>query len=176
MARVEESRYMDDYPSLYGLLTTSLPALPRLQPHVFRTFVRYTGMSEGDARHALMYASVPIIRVAELHERKYAYYPGSGDVIILHWTFVTDVEAAHTTGFAGALALLESKVLHEMVHWGWHKMTLSRNEPPSKYGLADYAWDFEKDAWGVPQTVYSTGLSHVVPDPLIPRPLESSHR
>jgi hypothetical protein len=166
MARVQSSRYAVKYPTLYGVLTTAIPALPRLQPQVFSTFVRYTKLSEADARFALRYASDPVIRVADLHAPKYANYPGSGDVITIQHSFMLDVESAVATGFTRALRLLESKILHEMVHWGWFKATLRRTEPPSK--LADYAWDFENDAWGMPLDVYTMGLAHVIPDPLIP--------
>jgi hypothetical protein len=164
MARFENLVDKDHYPSLWGLLTTSLPVLPRLQPHVFRLFKSYTGLSDSDARQALMYSGPPIIRLTDLPEGTYANFPGSGDLIQLHWVFVANVDAAHRTGFAGPLALLEAKILHEMVHWGWYQVNLSSREPRSKYGYADFAWDFEMEAWGARQTMETTGLWRVLPD------------
>jgi hypothetical protein len=165
MAHLEKLADSTIYPSLFGLLSTSLPVLHKMQPRVFRALRHYARLSGADARAALTYESdAPVIRVAELPP-KYAFYPGSGDVIILQWSFVQDVESAHRSGFAKVLRLLESKILHEMVHWGWFKATLSRYEPPSRYGFRDYAWDFEKDAYGTTMTVKTLGLEEVIPDP-----------
>jgi hypothetical protein len=171
MAWIESVRYMTDYPALYGLVTRSIPALPRLQPRVFRAFMRYTKLAEADALDAIRpnVISPPVIRVTQmLDKERYAYYPGSGDVIIVQRSFLVDAESAIATGFTGARMLLESKIMHEMVHWGWFRTTMSRYEPQSKYGYDDYGWDFERDAWGRPLTVYTMGLAHVIPDPLIP--------
>lgn len=169
MAHLEKISDKTIHPSLFGVLSTSLPVLHTMQPRVFRTLRRYALLSESDARAALAYESAaPIVRVAEM-EPKYAFYPGSGDVLMLQWSFVQDVEAAHRSGFARVLRLLESKILHEMVHWGWFKATLRRTEPPSRYGYKDYAWDFERDAYGKALTVQSLGLEAVIPDPAYQR-------
>jgi len=164
MARLANLRDKDHYPSLWDLMTKSLPTLPTSRPHVFRTFKQYTGLSDSDARLALRYVLPPIIRVTKLPRGTYGNFPSSGDLIQLHWGFVANVDSAHREGFVGPLALLEAKILHEMVHWGWYRVNLSSREPRSKHGFADFAWDFEKAAWGKPQTVASTGLSRVIPD------------
>jgi hypothetical protein len=170
MARAGSTADPMTYPALYGILTQSLPRLPAQQPRVFREFCRYTGMAPPMALAALTYGTLPMVAVRELAQLKYGFYHPGRDEIVLQWTFVTDSEGARGARFTGVLALLESKVLHEMVHWGWYQVHRSLYEPPSRYGYTDMAWDFEHDAYGRPLDVYSTGLAHVVIDPLVPRP------
>jgi hypothetical protein len=169
MAWVNSVRYMQAYPTVYDLVTNWIPLLPKLQPTVFDAFVRYTRLSRQAALDAIRpnILSPPVVVVKQTDKPRYSHYPGSGDIVIVQRSFVHDAESAFASGHTRVRRLLESKILHEMVHWGWFKATLRRNEPRSKWNYTDFAWDFEREAWGMPLDVHTLGVADVIPDPLV---------
>ena len=48
--------------------------------------------------------------------------------------------------------LVESKILHEMVHWGYYRTHLDFDPPPER------GWEFEKAAYGKTLTITSLGI------------------
>lgn len=59
-----------------------------------------------------------------------------------------------------ALLLMQSKVLHEFVHWA--RVRVSKLPPGPKVGPGEVGWKFERDAYGKDQTARSLGLSRFV--------------
>jgi hypothetical protein len=59
---------------------------------------------------------------------------------------------------AAAVLLMESKLLHGFVHWGWGFQNPGNPEPGSRRGYQDFAWDFEEEFYGRPMTATALDL------------------
>ena len=154
---------LQGYPELRRLVTNSISRLVVLNPKAFRAFVKWSTLDPQQARIALLPDAGPRIIVRqdlvgpELQLRPdairgYARYTGS-DFIVIREDFANQYETAAMAGVPSVNLLMESKILHELVHWGY-KQRNGTLEPI----ILERGWAFEKDAYGRELTATKLGL------------------
>lgn len=128
--------------------------LPVDKPHVFRTFLRHSGLSTGNAMAALTPSLYPEIVLRDLDLRRYGRFEG-GNIIYLNSILMWQIEeAARLRQQRPQLHMLvESKILHEMIHWAYYKIHLEFDKGP------EIGWLFEEAAYGMKVTITSLGIS-----------------
>jgi hypothetical protein len=97
--------------------------------------------------------------VREVAVHGYARYQGL-DFIAIRETFADQYEAAAMVQVPYVNLLMESKLLHEMVHWGY-TMRYGQLEPDRP----ERGWAFEKEAYGKHLTATSLGLREFISVP-----------
>ncbi len=160
-----------DFSIKYPQTTYAVKELRHLKskkPSVFKAFMEDTGIEKTRAEEILtlpntMVESEPIPKfyLPEVpNNGVYAHYPGVGDGIQLGLRFVLQYEAL--AGLYGpfdnkrsereigrarrnARLLMESKLLHELVHWGRARVS-GRSAGPKK-GSGEVGWKFEEKAY-----------------------------
>lgn len=130
----------DDYPKIAEWIEANLPKV-RKNPKVFKAFQKYAGFDEEIAERAIKGGNPPIIEWRRLDSANGEFrnkYPGS--------VFIAQVICRR---FADDFAdkrmhlLVESTLLHEIVHWGFYNKDRDAREP-QELGKA-----FEKEAYGL---------------------------
>ena len=147
------------YPELRRFVTDSLSRLPQFNPKVFAAFVRFSQLDEASARRALLPTSGPRLIVRANNVRGYARYEQL-DYIAIRDVFADEYEAAAMVHVANVNLLMESKLLHEMVHWGYTQR--HHRADPKKPELG---WQFEDAAYGGHVTATSLGLTAFISVP-----------
>lgn len=156
----------------------ALRHIKSIKPHVFKAFLKNSGLSEKKA-DAAMLATVnpPEVYVTEYNVIAGYSKHSAGHVILLGPGFVQQYEAFVVNGvvrYSGvgnvngkymaaqrnAKLLMESKLLHEMVHWG--RAMVSELAPGPKKGDGEVGWLFEKEAYGSHLTARKLGLEQYI--------------
>jgi hypothetical protein len=131
--------------------------IPAKKPKVFARFLEWSTLSKKAAERALMPWSGPDFLVQSLLSRGggYADFPGISDFIWLSKIFAGQFELTQPNygGHHQARLLMESVLLHELVHWGYWK-THGRLEPLKP----ERGWEFVKSAYGAELTATSLGI------------------
>jgi len=142
------------YPELRRFLTHSLSHLPQYNQKVFRAFLKWSTLDEPKARVALLPFFGPQLIVRPHQIPGYARYEGL-DFIVIREDFANQYEAAVMVQVQvqSVNQLMESKILHEMVHWGY-TTRYGRLDPRSP----ERGWEFEEEAYGSHLTATSLGL------------------
>jgi hypothetical protein len=149
-----------------------------IKPHVFKAFMDHSGLNEKQA-HRAMLAGIDPPEVDVAHPGSIPGYSKhvTGDVILLSPRFVKQYEAFVVSGavlYSGvgnvnasymkaqrnAELLMESKLLHEMVHWG--REMVSRLDDGPKKGPEEIGWLFEKQAYGDDVVSSKLGLGQYI--------------
>lgn len=161
------------------------------KPHVFKTFLEYSGLDDDHATavlvltDSLLFGVIPSVSVAELYTIPgYAKYPGVGDNILLGPGFVDQYEAlvgvddvrgrcpkglfieergSIVLEQRNAKLLMESKLLHELVHWARRNIS-GLPLGASKGHKGEVGWEFEKSAYGMKLTSSTLGLREYIGD------------
>lgn len=149
-----------------------------IKPHVFKAFMDYSGLNEKQAYRAMLAAiNPPEVGVAHPGTIKGYSKHVTGDVILLSPRFVKQYEAFVVSGavlYSGvgnvnvlymkaqrnAELLMESKLLHEMVHWG--REMVSRLPPGPLKDPGEIGWSFEKQAYGYDLVSSKLGLGQYI--------------
>ena len=102
-----------------------------------------------------------------LHPSSYGLYPRhlNGKEIWLNRSWIDVLELRATQNYPGVSVYMESTIMHELVHLGYHGYGGRNEEPPpsSKYGFQHDAWDFTFEAYSIGEgTVnpFDTGFSN----------------
>ena len=152
-----------------------------VKPHVFKAFMKSSGLNEKRASATLTLTFdplelqlVPSVIVAEPYTiAGYANYSGVWNVIRLGPGFVQQYEAlVNVNGVVvygkyleaqrNAKLLMESKLLHELVHWG--RAMVSGRPSGDKKGEGEVGWGFENDAYGSHLVSSKLGLGQYIGD------------
>jgi hypothetical protein len=133
--------FVKDYPRVAMWICNNLPAVKK-NPKVFKAFQKYAELNEKVAERALEHGNPPIVEFRHIPT-------ANGEFIPKKWpdtVFIAmDICAKFQTSDADAKdprmhRLVESTLLHEIVHWGdW----LDGKVAPFEAGKA-----FEKEAYG----------------------------
>jgi hypothetical protein len=131
--------------------------IPMKKPAVFSRFVEWSTLSKRAAQRALTPGSGPDFMVRSLLKRGggYADFPGISDFIWLSEIFALQYELTQPdlVGAPQARLLMESVLLHELVHWGYWT-THGKLEPRRP----ERGWEFVKAAYGEELTATSLGI------------------
>jgi hypothetical protein len=90
-----------------------------IRPEVWRSFVRISELSDGDAKIAVSWGRHPQVRITNLRHLHAVglFIPETPNFILLDSRALRRFEQRHTE-FCVKLSL-EAVVLHELVHWGY---------------------------------------------------------
>jgi len=154
------------YAYLRTLIHSDMGQLVTKRPKVLKLLANYTTMSEARIRDALSKGHPPTVDITAKDQYEHTL---PGIVIQIGRMFAGQYEDllrrnAHKSSpdlaraAAAAVLLMESKLLHGLVHWGWGVMHPADPEPASSRGYNDFAWDFETDFYGYPLTATALGL------------------
>jgi hypothetical protein len=154
MPKFTDSRY----PALLHIINNGLWCIPFQRRRCLQAFLRWSEMKEEKARIALMPHFGPRL-VIRTNMSGYGLYTGL-DFIAINIRFAEQFEGAMRVDKLRyrARILMESKLLHEMVHWGYTETFLQLE--PELFG--DRGWKFEVDAYGWEVTSSSLGLEDVI--------------
>ena len=163
-------RYQKGYDWTRHFINYELWRLPRRKPKVYRVFSKYCGLKDKYVKIAFQTGYVPDIEVKPIGT--YGYAPPTGDRIQLGKTFIDELEAAMkwkkpgireinapTERESNLMLLLETTILHEMVHYFRRTNTESgAMNASSVQGVSreeGIAQMFEREAYGRFNTVHS---------------------
>ncbi len=108
-----------DYPKVAGWVRHELPHIPE-KPTVWKAFKKHGQLNSFVALQAINWRDEsPLLRIKPLGSDNGAFDPNHPDWIMLAQEVATRFETDHTR--AEAQLLLESTILHELVHWGDHR-------------------------------------------------------
>jgi len=126
------------YPCLTAFLKVRLPLITK-NSKIWTAFLRYSQLSETRAKRALNSGANPCLEVVELPRKVNGRFRHSKpNKIFLDKTICDKFETDRKN--PKAKLLIESTVLHEMVHWGDY---MDRKSTPKEEGKL-----FEKAAYG----------------------------
>ncbi|MEL6522351.1 MAG: hypothetical protein AAFQ66_15395 [Pseudomonadota bacterium] len=131
------------YPELSRWIERHLPRV-RFKFELFRVFARYTEGSKKDARAMLKRGSLPLINARDLKRGANGAFNASwGHNTVWLSTEVCEKFETNETAQKDARMhrLIESTLLHEMVHW----CDFSKD---GKHKTHEVGEDFEEDAYG----------------------------
>ncbi len=123
------------YPYLAQFVKNHICKLPQKKPQVFAKFMDFGQLTPAAAKRALTWDMLPVLKVTPLRPGLYGIYdPGKArEVVFVNTTIALQFESFNSQGPAGGIQglpgeldhiivdahlLVESKILHEMVHWG----------------------------------------------------------
>ncbi len=127
------------YPKLADFIYFELSKVKWTKPDVWKAFLKYSELSDEFATQMMITCSMPIIDVEALTNANGEFRGGDNpDIIYLDETVCERFEQDYPK--EEAKLLVESTILHEMVHWGDWK---DGSDQPDEEGKA-----FEKEAYG----------------------------
>lgn len=165
------------HPALCRLIERDMTQVAAKRPKVLSLISAYTRMPEGGIRTALAFASGPpvdlttricyghtpvphVIQIGDIFAKQYE--------ALVNQTSVGNATPQLRAAASAAVVLMESKLLHELVHWAWGNANPARPEPPSRHGFQDMGWDFEADFYGRPLTATSMSIGNYINVPGLP--------
>lgn len=125
------------YPLIAGWICNRLPNVKK-NTKVFKAFQRYAGFDEKVAERALVHGNLPNIEYRNIPTANGEFNPKYPDTVFLamavckRFVDFSDDSRMHV--------LVESTLLHEMVHWG---NAIAKRTEPQEMGKA-----FEREAYG----------------------------
>ena len=127
------------YPRLTSFIDNDVSNIKFTKPKVWKAFLKYSELTEAEAIDALMTCSNPIVDV-DVMPNANGEFRGSTDpnIVFLAKAICERFEKDYKK--AEAKLLIESTLLHEMVHWGDWK---DGKDQPGEEGK-----EFEKAAYG----------------------------
>jgi hypothetical protein len=154
------------YANLRTLIHDDMGRLVSKRPKVLKLLANYTTLSETRILDALTRGHPPVVDITAKDQYEHTL---PGIVIQIGRMFAGQYEdllrrnAHHSSpdlarAAVAAVLLMESKLLHGLVHWGWGVMHPANPEPRSGRGYNDFAWDFEYEFYGRPLTATALGL------------------
>lgn len=126
------------YPAPTTFVRDELADHVRNDPRVRRAFLRHSQLSEAGAPVALRWGTLPVLDVCVLFGDNGRFRRSRPDEILIDDTIVRRFERDHA--LAEARLLIESTVLHEMVHWG--------DETDGVDQAGEEGKKFEREAYG----------------------------
>ena len=155
------------FPNLTRIVETQVPAVAK-NKQKFDAFMKFGQFSESDAELMLLSGFGPEL-VVRNHYASWGHYPGAGNQIwISEWLaeqYEKVIESWHNAEDLGqvgsgeharwmklvkhAILVVESTILHEMVHWGDVRADgITRDSDAERLGWADIGHMFVKAAYG----------------------------
>ena len=125
------------YPEISSWICGNLPKV-KTNTKVFRAFQKYAGFDEKIAERAILHGNPPNIEYRNMPADNGQYDPKYPGIVFISMK-ICDMFKEYNTDQRMHI-LVESTLLHEMVHWG---NALAKYVPPQEQGKA-----FEKEAYG----------------------------
>lgn len=105
------------YPEIAIWICDNLPKV-REKPKVFKAFQKYARLDEKVSERAIKHSTPPTIDWRYLPTANGEYNKKYPTYVFISKTICEKYRDANATERAGMYTLIESSILHEMVHWG----------------------------------------------------------
>ncbi len=129
-----------EYPQISIWICDNLPKV-RDKPKIFKAFQKYARMNEKVAERAIKHGTPPNIDWRYMPADNGAFLKKYPTSVFISQTICEKFRDANSTDRSGMSTLIESTILHEMVHWG--NSLDGKEDSHSEMGKA-----FEKEAYG----------------------------
>lgn len=128
-----------NFPRLAQFLTHEVSRLKWNKPHVWHPFLKYSELLDEQAVEVLATCSNPTVEVTHIPGANGLFSPSRGtNTVFLAKAICDRFEVDHLD--SRAQLLIESTILHELVHWGEFKDGKDQPDEEGKY--------FEVEAYG----------------------------
>jgi len=135
------------YPNLVRFVKTFPLRVPTHRARVWEAFLGISGLTDVQARQALKWGNIPILRVIKLPRTKAGKFNrGTPNIIYLAKHMVERFEIDWQK--PAARLLVESTILHELVHWANER--LGGKHRHGRYGSVEFEFGdwFEELGYG----------------------------
>jgi hypothetical protein len=105
------------YPEISLWICNNLPKV-RGKPKVFKAFQKYARLNETVSERAIKHGTPPTINWRRLPADNGEFNPKHPTYVFISQTICEKFRDANAAGRSGMADLIESTILHEMVHWG----------------------------------------------------------
>ena len=128
------------FPRFANFVKEDIPLVPKQKSDVWQAFLSHSKLPSGDAKAALAWGDGPLLLTGDLGSANGFFDPTAPNTI----TLSSDVTSRFEADFElpKAQLLVESTILHEMIHWSYKKLGLA--EPDN----TEIGRDFELESYG----------------------------